>query len=217
MLKHKLMRTELATMEELMVIADKYATVDSAMKVSIRLDAAGKAIQDRPAGDGGFGSSRRRQNNNSKRKDEQPDSRYGSRQVTVVEEEQPAASGGSRRQRTGGKPWQPKLTFEQMLDAPCKHHSGAKPSTHTTRRCSWTQCLMQGDALPPPPPPPAPVVGGGRDEFPRQDAAYVIFTGEGDDKRSLRRRTQEVNTIVPPVPQFMHWSDKPITWGREDH
>ena len=187
---------------------------------------AGKAIQDRPAGhqpagDGGPGSSRRRQNDQGKRKDEQPDSRYGSRQVAAVEEEQPAASGGSRRQRTGAKAWQPKLTFEQMLDAPCKHHSGAKPSTHTTRQCSWTQRLMRGDALSASAFATSPAAGSrGRRrprQIPHQDAAYIVFTSEGEDKRSLRRRAQEVNAIVPPVPQFMHWSEKPITWGREDH
>jgi hypothetical protein len=71
MLKHKLMRTEPATMAELMAIADKYATADSVMWVPIRLDAVGKAIQDwpapqQPAGDGGPGSSRWHQNDNDK-------------------------------------------------------------------------------------------------------------------------------------------------------
>ncbi|KAI5021934.1 hypothetical protein ZWY2020_058664 [Hordeum vulgare] len=27
----------------------------------------------------------------------------------------------------------------------------------------------------------------------------------------------EVNVVVLLVPQYMHWSDKPITWVREDH
>ena len=27
----------------------------------------------------------------------------------------------------------------------------------------------------------------------------------------------EVNAVIPPVPQYMDWSKKPITWGREDH
>ncbi|KAI4972655.1 hypothetical protein ZWY2020_003580 [Hordeum vulgare] len=30
-------------------------------------------------------------------------------------------------------------------------------------------------------------------------------------------RDSEVNAIVPPVPQYMHWSDRPITWSRVDH
>ena len=26
-----------------------------------------------------------------------------------------------------------------------------------------------------------------------------------------------MNTVVPAKPEFMHWSDRPITWTREDH
>ena len=43
--------------------------------------------------------------------------------------------------------WQkrPEYTFEAMLDAPCKYHSGAgKPASHTTRDCGWTKRLAQG-------------------------------------------------------------------------
>ena len=77
MLKHKLMRTEPATMAELMAIADKYALADSTMQTPIRLDAAGKLIapepaKKQPAGDGA-GNSRR--NLHGKRKDEQSDRR----------------------------------------------------------------------------------------------------------------------------------------------
>ena len=53
--------------------------------------------------------------------------------------------------------------------------------------------------------------------YPDQSAAYVVFTSLGDDKRSERLLRQEVNTVVPAKPEFMHWSDRPITWTREDH
>jgi hypothetical protein len=26
-----------------------------------------------------------------------------------------------------------------------------------------------------------------------------------------------VNAVMPAEPQFMHWSEAAITWGREDH
>ena len=55
------------------------------------------------------------------------------------------------------------------------------------------------------------------DAYPDQSAAYVVFTSLGDDKRSERLLRQEVNTVVPAKPEFMHWSDRPITWTREDH
>jgi len=77
MLKHKLMRTEPATMAELMAIADKYAMTNSAMQKPIRLDAAGKLIADetvkkQPAEAGAGGSSRRNSHgHHDKMKDEQ--------------------------------------------------------------------------------------------------------------------------------------------------
>ena len=99
MLKHKLMRTEPATMAELMAIADKYATADSAMRKPIRLDAAGEQIADQPAKRSPAGAAkvdsfrRSPRDHRGKRKDEQPDGRYSSKQVTAVDGEQPAPEG----------------------------------------------------------------------------------------------------------------------------
>ena len=45
----------------------------------------------------------------------------------------------------------------------------------------------------------------------------MIFTSELEDNGSRRARAQEVNATMPPVPQYMHWSDNLITWGKEDH
>ena len=45
----------------------------------------------------------------------------------------------------------------------------------------------------------------------------MIFTSESSDKGSRRARAQEVNATMPRIPQYMHWSDCKITWGREDH
>ncbi|XP_073353569.1 uncharacterized protein [Aegilops tauschii subsp. strangulata] len=57
-----------------------------------------------------------------------------------------------------------------------------------------------------------------RDEaYPAQNASYVVFTSLGDDKRSERLLRQEVNTVVPAVPKYMHWSERPISQTREDH
>jgi hypothetical protein len=192
--------------------------------VKVSLDAAGKPVQVQPGNPRPAGNNN---NNNNKRKGEQPTPRYDNWQVAVVEEEQPAEQGSSRRPRTGKVAWQPKLTFEQMVDAPCKHHSGVKPSTHTLRNCSITQLLMRGDLPPllpgpspelPPPPPPLPAAGAlANNAFPRPDTAYIVFTSEGDDKHSKRKYQHEVNATVPPVPQYMHWSDRPVSWTREDH
>ena len=48
LLKHKLMRSEPTTMAVLMVIAEKYANTDSAMKIQVVFDEAGKALSAPP-------------------------------------------------------------------------------------------------------------------------------------------------------------------------
>ena len=52
------------------------------------------------------------------------------------------------------------------------------------------------------------------DAYPDQNAAYVVFTSQTDDKRSRRRQNQEVNAVASSTPEFMHWSEKPIGWTR---
>ena len=48
LLKHRLLCDELATLEELLIIADKYATADSFMKLELRVDASGKVLPPSP-------------------------------------------------------------------------------------------------------------------------------------------------------------------------
>ena len=114
----------------------------------------------------------------------------------------------------------PKYTFDDMLDAPCKLHSTpGRPSAHTTRQCDFVRRIAKGEALPPPPAPPPQNRGPPQqqNQFPRQDAAYMIFTSKSTDKGSRRARAQEVNATMPLIPQYMHWSECPISWDRADH
>ena len=87
-----------------------------------------------------------------------------------------------------------------------------------------THMDLQGEGLVPPPPPgpppPAPqqlaarpTVGAIQDEFPDEYAAYVVFTSKTEDKRSRRRQHQEVNAVASNNHEFMHWSEKPISWS----
>ena len=86
---------------------------------------------------------------------------------------------------------------------------------------------MKGEGLLPPPALPQPAapapqqparpIGMLQDDFPNENAAYVVFTSEADDKRSRRQQHHEVNAVIPEVPQFMHWSERPVTWSRDDH
>ncbi|KAM0865800.1 hypothetical protein ACQ4PT_043030 [Festuca glaucescens] len=233
MLCHKMRRGDPKTMAALMSIADKYALAEEAGQVPAELLPAAprrdraKPAKKQPAEGSSHGSCR--DNYRCKRSNDQPDRRYGTAHVAAISN-QPAA-GGSRRQKQD-RAWKPKYTFEQMLDTPCKYHSGAKPATHTTRECSWNS----GEALPPPPPPPPTGVPGGQAGAENQnseqqhqvnqvhhgpnvaqDATYVVFMTEPDDKHSQHRRAMEVNVVMPPVPQYLNWSEQPITFDRRDH
>ena len=48
LLKHKLLCNESATLDELLVVADKYATADSSMKSKLQVDASGKVLPPAP-------------------------------------------------------------------------------------------------------------------------------------------------------------------------
>ncbi|KAK1616080.1 hypothetical protein QYE76_021597 [Lolium multiflorum] len=147
MLWHKLRRSDPKSMAALMAIADKYALAEEAGKAPADVSPAPtRRDNNKPAEGASHGS--RRDNYRGKRHSDQPDRRYGSAHVAAVADN---AAGGSRRQKQD-RQWKPKYTFEQMLDSPCKYHSGKNPSNHTTRDCHFMKRLTSGEPLPPPPP-----------------------------------------------------------------
>ncbi|KAI4978055.1 hypothetical protein ZWY2020_014609 [Hordeum vulgare] len=127
LLKHKLMSSEPTSLAVLMAKADKYATADSAMRVKVT---ASDKVFPTPTTPKAAGDNRGGQNNN-KRKADQIDLRSNNKLVASVEGDAPATKAGSQQRRTRKDDWHPKLSFEQMLDAPCKMHTRAKPATHT--------------------------------------------------------------------------------------
>ncbi|KAK1666546.1 hypothetical protein QYE76_054705 [Lolium multiflorum] len=236
MLWHKLRRSEPKTMAALMAIADKYALAEEASSTPAEISPApsrrdnNKPAEHKPAEGGHHGS--RRDNYRGKRHSDQPDRRYGSAHVAAVSDH---AAAGGRRQKQTDRPWKPKYTFEQMLDSPCKYHSGKNPSNHTTRDCHFMKRLTSGEPLPPPPPPPPAGGPGGQagaeannlehheanqvhhgGRYLAEDATYIIFTTEPEDRTSQQRRSLEVNAVMPPVPQYLNWSEQAITFDRRD-
>ncbi|KAK1678494.1 hypothetical protein QYE76_039342 [Lolium multiflorum] len=206
MLWHKLRRSEPKTMAALMAIADKYALAEGTSSTPAEISPApsrrdnNKPAEHKPAEGGHHGS--RRDNYRGKRHSDQPDRRYGS---------------------------------AHMLDSPCKYHSGKNPSNHTTRDCHFMKRLTSGEPLPPPPPPPPAGGPGGQagaeannlehheanqvhhgGRYLAEDATYIIFTSEPEDKTSQQRRSLEVNAVMPPVPQYLNWSEQAITFDRRD-
>ncbi|KAK1668543.1 hypothetical protein QYE76_056702 [Lolium multiflorum] len=230
MLWHKLRRSDPQSMAALMAIADKYALAEEAGKPPAEISPApARRDNNKPAEGASHGS--RRDNYRGKRHSDQPDRRYGSAHVAAVADN---AAGGSRRQKQD-RQWKPKYTFEQMLDSPCKYHSGKNPSNHTTRDCHFMKRLTSGEPLPPPPPPPPAGGPGGQagaenanlehheanqvhhgGRYLAQDATYIIFTSEPEDKTSQQSRSLEVNAVIPPVPQYLNWSEQAITFDRRD-
>ncbi|KAE8794217.1 hypothetical protein D1007_31097 [Hordeum vulgare] len=119
------MCTEPTSLAVLMAKADKYAMTDSAMR--IKVTASYKVVPTpttpKPAGDN------RGSQNNYKRKADQMDPRSNSKLVANVEGEASASQAGPPRKRPNrsNPNWLPRQSLEQLLDAPCKIHSGAMP------------------------------------------------------------------------------------------
>ncbi|KAK1647589.1 hypothetical protein QYE76_065394 [Lolium multiflorum] len=106
-----------------------------------------------------------------------------------------------------------------MLDSPCKYHIGKNPSNHTTHICHFMKRLTSGEPLPPPPPPPPAGGSGGQagvenanlehheanqvhhgGRYLPEDATYIIFTTEPEDKTSQRPRSTR-SCRRSPVPK----------------
>ncbi|KAE8805045.1 hypothetical protein D1007_18889 [Hordeum vulgare] len=204
------MCSEPTSLTVLLAKEDKYAMADSAMRVKVT--ASDKVVPTlatpKPARDN------RGAQNNNKRKVDQMDSWSNSKFVASVEGETSAPQAGPPRKcsNRNNANWLPKQSFEQLVDAPCKIHSGAQPSNHTLRQCSFARRLSQGDGLPAPPgvqaapraptpspapaPPPMPRDDDHlHDDYPHQDGAFVIFTSEGDNKHILHQRRREGSSV----------------------
>jgi hypothetical protein len=208
-----------------MVIADKYASADSMARVQFA-EARLAAGQSQPASSQG---GHHNCDHHGKRKDERHDNKYGSKQVATVEGSPRATSGSQRRK--SDKFNKDKYTIEVMLDQPCKFHSvSSKPASHTTHQCSFTRDLEQGNHQLLGPSRGQPAEGQGnqnREQQPAKAAGdypeegnvkqYHVFTTQKDDAKDDHWFDVEVNTFMPVVPQYMHWSEASITWGREDH
>jgi hypothetical protein len=134
----------------------------------------------------------------------------------------PGATGGSQKHK-GDQFSKDKYTIEVMLDQPYKFHSvSGKPAAHTTRHCSFTMDLEQGNHQLPGPPPGLPAeVQGNKNRQPAKAAGdypeeanvkqYHVFTSQMEDPKDEPWFGVEVNAVIQVEPQFMHWSDVSIT------
>ena len=53
-------------------------------------------------------------------------------------------------------------------------------------------------------------------KYPKVKQSLVCFLGTPTAKEE-KAELRELNATVPDVPQYLNWSEAPITWDREDH
>jgi hypothetical protein len=127
----------------------------------------------------------------------------------------PGTTGGSQK-RKGDKFSKDKYTIKVMLDQPCKFHSvSGKPAAHTTRQCSFTRDLEQGNHQLPGPPPGLPAEAQGNKnqqpakavgDYPEEANVeqYHVFTSQTGKPRDEPWFGAEVNAVIQVGPQYMH-------------
>jgi hypothetical protein len=122
--------------------------------------------------------------------------------------------------RTLGKPPGGANLFDKMLKEPCPYHQG--PVNHTLEECAmlWRHFHKVG--------PPAEG-GRARDddkkedhqtgEFPEVRDCFMIYGGQvaNASARHRKQERREVCSVKVAVPVYLDWSDKPITFDRDDH
>jgi hypothetical protein len=68
-----------------------------------------------------------------------------------------------------------------------------------------------------PPEPKGDSAAKSKNPFDKKSAAtYHTFLGRPTAK-AKKSAMQTLNATLPQVPQYVKWSEKPITWTREDH
>ena len=102
LLKHQLLCDEPTTLDELLIIADKYGTAGSSMKAELRVDTAGKVLNPAPKMPAGDSSRRPYQHDNKHKGLMLPPA---SRQVATVEDKQSEGRPAPKKQKGGRPAW----------------------------------------------------------------------------------------------------------------
>ncbi|KAK1687132.1 hypothetical protein QYE76_047980 [Lolium multiflorum] len=232
MLWHKLHRSDPKTMAALMAIADKYALADGTSSTPAEISPApsrrdnNKPAEHKPAEAATTAAGQLPR---------QEAQRPAGPPVRL------RPRGGSVRPRGWRKP-APEADGP-ALEAEVHLRADARLAVQVPQRQEPLQPLhprlplheAAGEPLPPPPPPPPAGGPGGQagaeannlehheanqvhhgGRYLAEDATYIIFTTEPEDKTSQQRRSLEVNAVMPPVPQYLHWSEQAITFDRRD-
>ena len=120
--------------------------------------------------------------------------------------------------RSGGEnSTQKRLSAQEILQSPCWFHSkDGKPAGHTTSQCFAMKDIDRLRAGGKPNDKDAgqqPPAGNGFPEHKGALHTFVSFNSRREEKLIKRA----VHATLPPVPQYLNWSEQPITWSRQDH
>jgi len=218
-LRHKLVRMQCKNLGVMLEVASTYAQADDDAR-----DPDG--IHDLAPG--------RRAGN--KRKAPQDDKANTSGEVAV------AFKGKGNNQKWKGKgsdagPSKQRLTYDQVKSMPCPIHAGQGKVNHTLAECrfmddvkkdpevGWKPKKMKKaekarkdddedamsvseDEQPKPP--------RKEKKYPKVHGQLVCFLGTPSAKEE-KAELRELNATMPAVPQYLNWSEMPITWDRDDH
>jgi hypothetical protein len=183
----------------------------------------------------------KRNNNQSRKKKEANDAPGPSKEVAFANKKG-GQSGASRWQKKGddsqgSRPI--KITYDDIKDEPCAHHSKLGKCTHTNRQCRLNDDIKKDpdagfkakqfkrknrkdkkeqkdneeSASEPEDQEPKHKRSN---KFPRVETSLVTFLATPSAKKE-KAAWRELNATMPAVPQYLNWSEHPITWDRSDH
>ena len=202
---HKIARKDPQTTRQLFDIANGFATGEEAVRSK-----GGKGNgQDAPESSKAQGGPQSTQKNRK---------RKGGNFVAATEagpQQKQQARQPKQRQSAEGKRPAPHggMSFEEVLDLPCHLHG--EESGHSTRECYKLRNLMKKATEAGQKDPAAAAAAA----FPKEDEVLMIFGGSNgyESKRRQKVIAREVNMTAPAVPQYLKWSEHPISFDRTDH
>ena len=202
---HKIARKDPQTTRQLFDIANGFATGEEAVRSK-----GGKGNgQDAPESSKAQGGPQSTQNNRK---------RKGGNFVAAAEagpQQKQQTRQPKQRQSAEGKRPAPHggMSFEEVLDLPCHLHG--EESGHSTRECYKMRNLMKKATEAVQKDPKAASAA----TFPKEDEVLMIFGGSNgyESRRRQKAIAREVNMAAPAVPQYLKWSERPISFDRTDH
>jgi hypothetical protein len=218
-LRHKLVRMQVKDLGVMLEVAAMYAQADD----------------DARDGDGAHDMAPNRRASH-KRKAPQDDKAGPSNEVAAAFE----GKGGNRKWKGKGKDGgssKQRLTYDQAKALPCPIHASLGKVNHTLGECRFMEDFKKDpevgwkskkskkaektkkeddDGAVSMSEDEEPKLMRKERKYPKVHGQLVCFLGTPSAKEE-KAEMRELNATVPDVPQYLDWSEEPITWDRDDH